>query len=38
VEKSVLQEWIAVTRQPIPLGGLDGVDALDDFDADDPGA
>jgi hypothetical protein len=38
VEKSVLQERIAVACQPIPLGGPDGVDALDDLDADDPGA
>jgi hypothetical protein len=38
VEKGVLQERIALACEPIPLGGLDGGDALDDFDADDPGA
>jgi len=29
----VLQEGIIVAGQPIPLGGLDGGDALDDLDA-----
>jgi hypothetical protein len=31
----MLQEGIVIAGQPIPFGGLDGGDALDDFDADD---
>jgi hypothetical protein len=34
----VLQERIIVASQPIPFGGLDGGDALDDFDANDRAA
>jgi hypothetical protein len=34
----VLHERIVVPGQPIPLGRLDGGDALDDLDSDDPGS
>jgi hypothetical protein len=31
----VLQKWIVVARQPIPVGGGDRGDAVDDLKVDD---